>query len=175
MAASPQTFQVEEFIRFASTHEPPQFLPRGDDAASKAVFDLARMWAYDLAIGAIDIDTAYALAKAAAMNLQVHTEGRRRWKATKPFLEWIIETGAARIGAYFEVQDDKALHQLRQVALVAVNRGQTAAAVRAAVIHAAAAMPFPPPEHLLHEAYAWGVAEARRNARWMMMREGASQ
>ncbi len=168
-AAAPQS--IETLIEQARGYVPPAFLPPGDDAAGAVVFALANAWALHLACGEIDLDTVYVKAKAVAMNLQVHTQGRRRWKDTKPFLEWLVETTAARMTGFFDVEDDRALRALRTVALTAINQGKGADAVRGALIRAAQGMQWPPPEELLHEAYAWAVAEARRNARWMMMRE----
>lgn len=166
---------VADLIAFAATYEPPSFLPPGDDAGAAVIFDIAKVWALHLADGDIDLDAVYSLCKWAAMTLQVHTEGRRRWKDTKPFLEWLVETTAGRMADHLEVEDGNSLRQMRQVALVAVSQGRGADAVRMAVIHAASAMPILPPETLLHEAYAWAVAEARRNARWMMQREAQAQ
>lgn len=171
MAAARQQTSILDTIEQARAFVPPATLPPGDDAAAAVIYSLADTWALHLASGEIDIDTVYALAKAAAMHLQVHTQGRRRWKDTKPFLEWLVETTAARMEALFEVEDDRALRQLRTVALTSVNQGHTSGAVRGAIISAAQGMRFLPPEPLLHEAYAWAVAEARRNARWMTQRE----
>lgn len=168
-AAAPKS--IETLIEQARAYQPPAFLPPGDDAAGAATMALANVWALQLACGEVDLDTVYVMAKVAAMRLQVHTQGRRRWKDTKPFLEWLVETTAARMDAFFEVEDDRAMRQLRATALAAVNQGHTSDAVRHAIAAQAEGMRFLPPEMLLHEAYAWAVAEARRNARWMMTRE----
>ncbi len=171
MAAAQQQTSILQIVERARAYQPPAFLPPDHDAASAATYAMADVWALQLACGEIDLDTVYAMAKVAAMNLQVHTQGRCRWKDTKPFLEWLVETTAARMDAFFEVEDDRAMRQLRATALAAVNQGHTADAVRHAIASQAVGMRSLPPETLLHEAYAWAVAEARRNARWMMTRE----
>ncbi len=171
MATAAAAQSIEDLIEQARAYQPPAFLPPDHDAACAATYAMANVWALQLACCEIDIDTVYLLAKLAAMNLQVHTHGRRRWKDTKPFLEWLVETTAARMVAFFEVEDEKALHLLRATALGTINQGQTADVVRHALATQAEGMRCLPPETLLHEAYAWAVAEARRNARWMTMRE----
>lgn len=171
MAAAQQQKSILDIVEQARVYQPPAFLPPGDDAACAVTYALADAWALQLACGEIDLDTVYLLAKVAAISLQVHTQGRHRWKDTKPFLEWLVETTAARMTSFFEVEDDRAIRELRATALAAVNQGHTADAVRHTIAAHAVGMRSLPPETLLYEAYAWAVAEARRNARWMTMRE----
>ena len=171
MPPAPAPQSIETLIEQARAYQPPAFLPPDHDAACAATYAMANVWALQLACGEIDLDTVYLLAKVAAISLQVHTHGRHRWKDTKPFLEWLVETTAARMTSFFEVEDDRAIRELRATALAAVNQGHTADAVRHTIAAHAVGMRSLPPETLLHEAYAWAVAEARRNARWMTMRE----
>lgn len=171
---SANALSVAEVIARAETYEPPATLPPGDDAAAEVLYRLCDVWALQLATGEITVDGAYALAKGAAQSLEVHTRGRRRWKATKPFMEWLVEASAARMAAHFAVMDDAALRDLKRVGLTALSQGGGEAQVRSAIALAASGMAAAPPVEILHAAYHDAVAEARRNARWMMQRAASA-
>lgn len=162
---------IDQLMRDAEAYEPPDVLPAGDDAAAAVLYKLTNTWALHLAYGAIAIDTAYALCKSAAMALQVHTQGRRSWKATKPFLEWMVETTAARFEAHLEVVYGQATRALKTAATAAIGQGHGERGVKAAIAAAAESYDVDLPFEILHEAYSAAVAQARSNARWMSQRE----
>lgn len=160
---------LAEIIADAEAYQPPAVLPPGD-AGTAAIYRLADTWALQLAQGQIDIDDAYVLAKIAAQTVEVHTQGRRRWKDTKPFLEWLIETQSSRFLAHLEIQYGLAERRLRTVAQSAVGRGLSERGVKAEIAAAAEEFDVILPIEILHEAYHAAVAQARSNARWMSTR-----
>jgi hypothetical protein len=104
---------IAEIVEHAETYEPPASLPDDHAEAQTVIYTMARCWGVQVGRDELDIDAAYIYARAAAEQLEVHTNGARGWRTTMRLATFFIDDTAARTRGYMDVLQARAERQQR--------------------------------------------------------------